>query len=45
MVKDIDPYQTRYEETALPRARPIGLEKRWRIWKTLQGMETDGEAV
>ena len=45
MVKDVDPYQTRYEETALPRARLIGLEKRWRIWKILQGMETDGEAV
>ena len=45
MARDIGPHECRYEEVTLPGARPIGLENRWRIWKILKGIGSDGEEL
>lgn len=45
MARDIGPHESRYEEVTLPGARPIGLENRWRIWKILKGIGSDGEEL
>ena len=45
MARSVSTRKSRYEEVALPGARPIGLENRWRIWKVLQGMGADREVL